>query len=84
MAHSQAYSEKGVAAMLKHAYNMCHVKDEVEGGEGQVLNVDLGRMFELAKQSSYSGYYSMEFDTDAGDPIAGTKRLVEKSLQFLA
>ena len=84
IAHDAEYSANGVAAMLKHAYNMCHVKDTVQTDKGQLLNVDLKRMFALAKQHSYAGYYSMEFDTDAGDPIAGTKHLVEQSLQYLA
>ncbi|MCU1292934.1 MAG: hypothetical protein JWP08_1784 [Bryobacterales bacterium] len=81
--HDAEYSEKGVAAMLKHAYNMCHVKDAVEADGGRVLKVDLRRMFEIAKQSSFRGFYSMEFDTGTGDPIAGTKRLVEESLKYL-
>lgn len=82
--HNSEYSEKGVKTMLKHAYNMCHVKDAVEGDDGQILKVDLGKMFGLAKQSSYEGFYSMEFDTELGDPIAGTKRLIEESLEYLA
>lgn len=81
--HDADYSAKGVAAMLKHVFNMCHVKDAVENEKGQEVNVDLGRMFGLAKQASYRGYYSMEFDTNAGDPISGTKRLVEKTLKYL-
>jgi sugar phosphate isomerase/epimerase len=81
--HDEEYNERGVEAMLGHAWNMCHVKDSVEGEDGQMKKVDLARMFGLAKQSSYRGYYSMEFDTDAGDPIAGTQNLVQESLQYL-
>ena len=82
--HDQDYSEKGVKAMLKHAYNMCHVKDMVEADNGQVVKVDLASMFALAKQSGYLGFYSMEFDSELGDPVAGTKRLVDESLKYLA
>ncbi|MBV8808659.1 MAG: TIM barrel protein [Acidobacteriaceae bacterium] len=82
--HDEDYNEGGVKAMLAHAWNMCHVKDSVEGENGQRKNVDLARMFGLAKQSSYRGYYSMEFDTNAGDPIVGTQKLVQESLQYLA
>jgi sugar phosphate isomerase/epimerase len=82
--HDAHYNEKGVAAMLKHAYNMCHVKDCVEGESGRLMTVDLRKMFELARQNSYRGFYSMEFETEAGDPIEGTKRLVQESLKYLA
>jgi len=81
--HDEEYNARAVKAMLGHAWNMCHVKDSVEGENGQMRKVDLARMFGLAKQSSYRGYYSMEFDTDAGDPIAGTQKLVQQSLQYL-
>ncbi len=84
LGHDQDYSERGVKVMFKHAYNMCHVKDMVETDNGQIIKVDLGRMFGLAKQSGYQGYYSMEFDSELGDPVAGTKLLVEESLKYLA
>jgi sugar phosphate isomerase/epimerase len=84
MAHDESYNERGVRAMLGHAWNMCHVKDFVQSDDGHVTQVNLARMFELAKQSSYRGYYSMEFDTDVGDPIVGTQKLIEETLQCLA
>jgi sugar phosphate isomerase/epimerase len=76
-------NEKAVAAMLKHAFNMCHVKEAVEL-DGKPYHVDLGRMFEIARQSSYRGYFSMEFDTHGGDPIAGTTKLIDETLHYLA
>ncbi len=81
--HDEDYNQRAVKAMLAHAWNMCHVKDVVEGENGQIKKVDLEKMFGLAKQSAYAGYYSMEFDTDEGDPIAGTQRLVRESLEYL-
>lgn len=81
---SPVYNHKAVEAMLAHAYNMCHVKDTVEDDVGKRSQVDLGSMFALAKASSYRGYFSMEFETRAGDPITGTRRLVEESLQYLS
>ncbi len=69
--------------MLKHAFNMCHVKDAVEGEGGKTYQVDLKEMFGLAKASSYRGYFSMECETELGDPFAGTKRLVDESLKYL-
>jgi sugar phosphate isomerase/epimerase len=82
--HDAEYSHKGVKEMLGHVWNMCHVKDVVQGDGGQLLKVDLAGMFALAKQSSYRGFYSMEFDTDAGDPIIGTQQLIRETLQYLS
>ncbi len=76
-------SEKAVAAMMKHAFNMCHVKGAVQL-DGKTYQVDLSRMFAIARRSSYRGYFSMEFDTNGGDPIAGTTKLIDETLRFLA
>jgi sugar phosphate isomerase/epimerase len=76
-------NEKAVAAMLKHAFNMCHVKGAVQF-DGKTYHVDLRRMFDLARRSAYRGYFSMEFDTHGGDPIAGTTKLIDETLQYLA
>jgi sugar phosphate isomerase/epimerase len=83
MGHDQGYNEKAVSAMFRYAGNMCHVKDTVQSDGGKVYTVDLKRMFAIAKANSYRGYFSMEFDTNAGDPFAGTQRLIEESLQYL-
>ena len=45
--------------------------------------IDLAKTFEIAKQAGFRGYHSMEFDQE-GDPLAGTKFLVEQSLKYLA
>ena len=81
--HDDSYNRTAVKAMLAHAYNMCHVKDKVQGDDGKVYNVDLASMFKLAKASAYRGFFSMEFDTDGGDAVAGTKNLVETTLRYL-
>jgi sugar phosphate isomerase/epimerase len=77
-------NEKAVSAMLKHAFNMCHVKGAVQFDAGKTYHVDLGRMFEIARQSSYRGYFSMEFDTNGGDPFVGTTKLIDETLHYLA
>jgi sugar phosphate isomerase/epimerase len=76
-------NEKAVAAMLKHVFNMCHVKGMLQSDGGKTYNVDLKRMFEKARQSSYRGYFSMEFDTNGGDPFAGTTKLIDETLKYL-
>jgi sugar phosphate isomerase/epimerase len=77
-------NEKAVAAMLKHAFNMCHVKGAVQPDGDKTYHVDLKRMFEIARHSSYRGYFSMEFDTNGGDPFVGTTKLIDETLHYLA
>lgn len=81
--HDPDYNQRAVAAMLKRAYNMCHVKDLVRSSAGQDKTVDLKKMFALAKHSSYRGYFSMECDSGLSDPFAGTTKLVNETLGYL-
>jgi sugar phosphate isomerase/epimerase len=79
------YNERGVAAMLKHAYGICHVKDVVVTESGKAYNVDLPEMFGLAKSSGFKGYFVMEWDGRPGeDPYQGTDRLVHETLRILS
>ncbi len=82
--YDAARNEQAVASMFKHVFNMCHVKSSVRAENGKSVPVDLARMFQIARASSYKGYYSMEFDTAAGDPFAGTAKLVSLSLRYLS
>ena len=81
--HDAAFNERAIKAMLPYAWNMCHVKDTVESDSGKPLTVDLKSMFALAQASSYRGFFSMELDIASGDPVPGTKRLIQESLQYL-
>jgi sugar phosphate isomerase/epimerase len=81
--HDPEYNRKAVSAMLPLAFNMCHVKDTVESDRGQAQTVDLKTMFQLAKNASYRGYFSMECDIASGDPFAGTERLIAETLKYL-
>jgi sugar phosphate isomerase/epimerase len=76
-------NERAVAAMLKQAFNMCHVKGAVQL-DGKNYHVNLSRMFAIARQNSYRGYFSMEFDTNGGDPFTGTTKLIDETLHYLA
>jgi len=82
--HDNEYNKKAVEGMLRHAFNMCHVKDIVEDDNGKRYSVDLEAMFKLANETSYEGFFSMEFETREGDPTTGTKRLVKETLQHLS
>jgi len=77
------YAYKGIAAMFKHAYSICHVKAMEADEKGQLVQVDLAKTFGILKSSNYKGYCSMEFDSP-GDPYQGTSDLIEKTLQFLS
>jgi sugar phosphate isomerase/epimerase len=82
--HDALFSSKAIGAMLKHVFNMCHVKDTVQGDNGKRSHVDLANAFKLAKQAGYRGYFSMEFETETGDPITGTKQLISETLHYVS
>jgi sugar phosphate isomerase/epimerase len=77
------YNQRGVVAMLKHAYGVCHVKDLVVADSGKTYKVDLPKMFELAKASRFKGYYMMEWDGGPDGPYEGTERLVAETIKCL-
>jgi len=79
---SLEYNNKGLAAMFPHAYNISHVKDEEVDGT-KVYRVDVQKIFAIAKQANYHGYFSMEFE-GAGDPYEGTKKLLAQSIKYLS
>jgi sugar phosphate isomerase/epimerase len=81
--HDAAYNERAVRAMFQYAYNMCHVKDVLHTKGGEVYRVDVAKLFAVARESGYHGYFSMEFDTAAGDPFEGTQNLVNQSLEHM-
>jgi sugar phosphate isomerase/epimerase len=76
------YAYKGIEAMFKHAYSICHVKAMEADEKGQLVHVDMARTFDILKNSKYKGYCSMEFDSP-GDPYQGTSDLIEAILKFL-
>jgi sugar phosphate isomerase/epimerase len=78
----ETFNYDAVTAMFRRAYNISHVKDsEVDGGK--IVRVDLGRTFEIAKQSGYKGYFSIEWE-GAGDVWVENGKLIEQSLKYLA
>jgi len=81
--HDQEFNNRGLAAMFKHAYNISHVKDSESNGKGKFVTVDVAKSFEIAKAAGYRGYFSMEWEGD-GEPYAGTQKLIDLSLKYLA
>jgi hypothetical protein len=43
----------------------------------------VAKCFEIAKASGYRGFFSMEWE-GAGEPYAGTQKLIDLSLKYLA
>jgi sugar phosphate isomerase/epimerase len=82
--HDAAYNRNAVDAMFHYAYNMSHVKDVLVTSDGKTYRVDVPQMFGVARANSYRGYFSMEYDTAAGDPFKGTEALVKESLRYMA
>jgi hypothetical protein len=82
--HDTAYNRNAVDAMFHYAYNMSHVKDVLVTSDGKTYRVDVPQMFGVARANSYRGYFSMEYDTAAGDPFKGTEALVKESLRYMA
>jgi len=82
--HDEEYNERALKGMFAHAFNMSHVKEHLRTREGQEYHVDLPRVFAIARESHYRGYFSMEYDNKVGDPYAGTQKLVDETLKCLA
>jgi sugar phosphate isomerase/epimerase len=79
----EEYAYRGIEAMFRHAYSICHVKAmEVNERTGQEYHVDMAKTFGILKRANYRGYCSMEFDSP-GDPYAGTSSLIEQTLKYL-
>jgi sugar phosphate isomerase/epimerase len=76
------FNDSALKAMFAHAYNISHVKDSERDG-GSLYRVNLERCFAIAKSAGYRGYYSMEWEGD-GEPFAGTQKLIDASLKYLA
>ena len=77
------WNYKAVAAMFQHVFNMAHVKSAYANDSGKVYQVDLARLFAIAKQAGYRGYFSMEADMP-GDPFENTRKLAEATIQYLS
>ena len=81
--HDAAYNRKAVTAMFSYAYNISHVKDVLASKDGHIDKVDVPGMFAVARKSGFRGYFSMEYDTAAGDPFTGTEGLIKQSLKYM-
>ncbi len=83
LTHDQEFNNRALAALFKHAYSISHVKDSEGAGKDKFVTVDVAKCFEIAKAAGYRGYFSMEWEGD-GEPYAGTQKLIDLSLKYLA
>ena len=74
---------RGLDQMFAHAYAISHVKDTTTTPANTVVQVDMERIFSLAKKLNYKGIFSMEWET-AGDVYAGTARLIVITLKNIS
>jgi sugar phosphate isomerase/epimerase len=74
---------RGLDQMFAHAYAISHVKDTTTTPAKVVVQVDIDRIFALAKKHNYKGIFSMEWET-AGDVYAGTAKLIAVTLKNIS
>ncbi len=78
----QDYNAAALTKLFPHAFNISHVKD-VEIVGGKELRVDVNRIFTIAKNARYRGYFSMETEGSL-DPYVGTSNLIAAALKNLS
>ena len=72
------YNYNALRSLFPLAYNISHVKDaEVDGK--RVVRTDPVKIFGIAREAGYKGWFSMEFEGE-GDPYEGTRKLIEISV----
>lgn len=83
LTHDQDFNDRAMHALFKRAYSIAHMKDSEVGDKSKVYTVDFAKCFAIAKEEGYRGYFSMEWE-GAGEPYAGTQKLIDESLRNLS
>ncbi len=81
--NDQDYNARALATLFPHAYNISHVKDVEYTDDNKPVRVDVARIFAIAKEAHYHGYFSMESE-GKGDPYQNTNLLIEASIRNLS
>jgi sugar phosphate isomerase/epimerase len=82
LTHDQAFNNRAMQVMFRHAYSIAHVKDSEVGEHHKLFTADVAKCFEIAVAAAYRGYYSMEWEGQ-GEPYAGTQKLIDDSVKYL-
>lgn len=77
-----AFNYDALAVMFRHAYNISHMKDSEVGPHDKLYTVNVARIFKIAEDAGYRGYYSLEWE-GRGGAYEGTSRLLKESLKYL-
>lgn len=75
------YNYDALASLFPLAYNISHVKDSESDGK-RMYRTDPAKIFAIARNAGYRGYFSIEFEGE-GDPYTGTQKLIEISLKSM-
>ena len=81
MGGDEAFNSGAVRRMFRYAANIAHVKD-AEMIDKVRRTTSLKRLFAIARQSNFRGYYSMESDSNV-DPVSDTHHLIEQCLTLI-
>ena len=77
------YDYQAMRLLFPLAFNISHVKD-AEVFDGHNFQVDVNRIFSIAKEAGYRGYFSMEWEGAGNDPYEGARKLIEASIRNLS
>jgi sugar phosphate isomerase/epimerase len=75
----------GLELLFPYASVVCHARYETPGGpemDGKLVTFDMARCMKIAAAAGFGGVYSAEF-AGAGDPYAGTQRIIDALVKYL-
>ncbi len=73
---------KALKSLFPSAQTVCHATGLEAAGDGAGKGFDFCEAVEIAKQSSFRGYYSIEFD-GPGDPYAGIQKTLDELMECI-
>lgn len=82
---AEADRYRGLEAVFPYASTVCHARYETPAGaemNGKLITFDFGRCMKISKNAGFKGVYSAEF-AGAGDPYAGTQKIVDELVKYL-
>lgn len=74
--------ENGLKALFPYADTLCHAHRLASDAAGAENNPDFEKAMEIAKQTNFRGFYSIDFE-GPGDPYAGIENTRNDLLKYL-
>ena len=81
MERGEVFNYAALRGLFPYAWDVAHVKD-VLTENGKTWRIDLAKVIGIARAAGFRGYYAMEWEGE-GDPMEGTKRLAQRTLQAM-